>query len=151
MAGLNRGPQTFQRAPKKRKMSVRRCHWQARKRDIIFMLSPRVSTAGYRHTRESEKGKKESGNKGVAISSRGPVRVLSANIAIAASRSLLSLPREQQYTEFSRYLCTPEPSHRKTIESNREESDGAALFSSRAFSLINSTRNDNRKVRFGHE
>lgn len=92
-------------------------HWRAQERDIIFMLSPCVSTPWLPEPNSWEwdvKGTKGEEKKGI---DRGP----DTGPCLQTPRSdRYSLPG--QWSILSRYLFT-KPSHRKTIESNHEESD----------------------------
>lgn len=118
MVGLNRAPEKPFSEPR-REDAGGTAHWRARKRDIIFMLSPCVSTVLLPALVRARRERKSRDTVG------GPVRTLSANIAVDASQSLL-MPRDANNAGSFRYLST-ESSHRKTIESNREESDGAVF------------------------
>lgn len=131
MVGLNGAPEKPFSEPR-REDAGGSAHWRARKRDIIFMLSPRVSTvllpALVRAGRGRKSGRKSRDTVG------GPVQTLSANTAVDTSRSLL-IPRRQQCARSFRYLST-ESSHRKTIESNREESDREVSLTTYSASVV---------------
>lgn len=108
-------------------------HWRAQERDIIFMLSPCVSTPwlpwmelaresetlkeirwnGREREGEKEEKKKEKETKigGLTVPCLQTPRVL---IATHYCQGTMDDPF---------VTCLPKPSHRKTIESNREESD----------------------------
>lgn len=114
------------------------CHWRAQKRDIIFMLSPCVSTARLpdlvrvrRERREGEPGdggrarKKGRGEDGGGLTGglTGPCLQTLPLPAVPDQR--YSCHGRDNGRSF-RYLFT-KASHRKTIESNREESCADAV------------------------
>lgn len=88
-------------------------HWRARKRDIIFMLSPRVSMALLPAlSSESERGKgkgKVTRQKESAKVSGGLRARLSANTAVSASLDRYSRRRRRHNTEDPFVTCLPNP------------------------------------------
>lgn len=110
-------------------------HWRAQKRDIIFMLSPCVSTPWLPWSwlpRESEerdpiggereKKKKTGGKKKRKKEKEAKIGGLTGP-SLQTPRVLIATHCHTGTMDDPFVTCLPKPSHRKTIESNREESD----------------------------